>query len=308
MYRQARVIMAFIFLIVIFITIGIVAWTRLANKNDVGVVMSNLSNPYFGYITKSINSTLTAHGYTATVLDASDSLNRSIRDIDNLVSRGYKLIIFNPVDSNESANVIKRAQAKGVRFITVDRSVKGVKVLSHIESNNFQGGQLAAKYILNKLGDKSKILELQGFKDSSTTQERTKGFADGLMGSNAKIVAAYVANYDKNKAEHYAYQFLKRDNEVNAVFAENDLMALGAADAAKRLGKKLVIVGYDGIPEAKEAIKNGILDATIEQQPLQLGEMAAKVAMNVLQGAKETLHSQHKIDVELLSLSQGGKL
>lgn len=303
MYRKARVIIAFIFLIALFVMIGIIAWSRLANKNDVGVVMSNLSNPYFGYITKSINNTLTANGYTTTVLDASDSLSRSIRDINNLVSRGYKLIIFNPVDSNASANIIKHAQAKGVRFITVDRSVKGVKVLSHIASNNFQGGQLAAKYILNKLGDKSRILELQGFKDSSTTQERTKGFADGLMGSGAKIVAAYFADYDKKKAEYYTYQFLKNDNEVNAVFAENDLMALGAADAAKRLGKKLVIVGYDGIDEAIKAVKKGELSATIIQQPIEIGKLVANIAINYLKNMPVKLHPNHRVKVKLFSFT-----
>ena len=78
-------------------------------------------------------------------------------------------------------------------------------------------------------------------------------------------------------------------------------MALGAARAAKLLDRKVLIVGYDGIPETITAIKDGRIAATVQQQPIEMGKLAAEVAMNYMQGTPKELHNQHDVEVKLIT-------
>lgn len=274
---------------------------RNADKKEVGVVLSNIENIYFSNIARGIHKELEKNGYRLTSLSSNDEISKSCRDIKNLTDRGFKVIIFSPVDSNQSSEAVNYAEKHGAKVISIDREVNGAKVLSHIDSNDIQGGIYAAMYILTKIGKDARILELQGIIGSSPSKYRTMAFGDTIKGTGAKIVATYPADFDRQTAEAITYKVLKNNPSINAIFAQNDLMALGAADAVDTLKRDVVIVGYDGIPEAITAIKNGKIDATVQQQPQKMGKMAADVAVNYLQGVPLKLDPNHDVEVKLIT-------
>lgn len=301
MSKRAKIIWVLATVFFTLLLLVIFTESRKADANSVGVVMSNVDNDYFGYMSLGITNISKSNGYNITVLNSNDKLYKSIKDVKNLTDRGFKVIIFNPVDSNQSTEAVNYAEKHGAKVISIDREVNGAKVLSHIDSNDIQGGIYAATYILTQLGKKARILELQGITGSSSTKYRTMAFADTIKGTGAKLVATYPADYDKEKAEAITYKVLNNNPSINAIFAQNDLMALGAADAAKTLKRDVVIVGYDGIPAVIRAIKKGTINATVQQQPIKMGTLAANVAMNYLQGLPTKLHSSHKVSVKLIT-------
>jgi ribose transport system substrate-binding protein len=276
-------------------------YNRKGTDHKVGVVISNLDNNYFVNIALGIGNTLRFQGYEPIVLNSRDNVDLSIMDIKNLVDRGYKVIIYNPIDSNLSVEAVNYANKYGSKVIAIDRKVIGAKVLSTILSNNKQGGAYAGDYILKNLGNHAKILVLQGFIGSSSTKERTESFEKTLRDTGVDIVAMYPADYDRKKSESITYDVLQSNKEINAVFAQNDLMALGAMNAARRAKRKLLIVGYDGIPEMINAIKKGNIAATIQQRPTKMGKIAAQVAMNYLQHEPSKVHSSHNMPVKLIT-------
>ena len=298
---KKTIIQAITFIFVILCMQIILIINRQANNHEIAAVMSNLHNKFFAYITHSMIKELNTQDYQLTVLSSNDSVDRSIDNVKNLVDRGYKVIIYNPIDSNLSVEAVNYANKYGSKVIAIDRKVIGAKVISTIVSNNKQGGAYAGDYILKNLGNHSKILVLQGFIGSSSTKERTESFEKTLRGTGADIVAMYPADYDRKKAESITYAVLQSNKEINAVFAQNDLMALGAMNAARRAKRKLLIVGYDGIPEMINAIKNGNIAATIQQRPTKMGKIAAQVAINYLQNEPTKVHSNHNMPVKLIT-------
>ncbi|WP_236002753.1 substrate-binding domain-containing protein [Cysteiniphilum marinum] len=293
--------MGYIIIALIVITVLITLNYRKASDKDVGIVISNTNNKFFGNITLGISKELNQYGYIPYALNAKDDLDRSIESVKSFVNRNFKVIIFNPVDSNQSSEAITYAKAHNVKIITLDRSINGAEVLSHIDSNNEQGGEIAADYILSKLGKSAKVLELTGVQGSSSTKERAEAFAEAMKSKGAEIIASYSADYNERIAESITYNVLQANKNINAIFAQNDLMALGAARAAKLLKRKVLIVGYDGIPEAITAIKDGRIAATVQQQPIEMGKLAAEVAMNYMQGTPKELHHQHDVQVKLIT-------
>ncbi|WP_235998625.1 sugar ABC transporter substrate-binding protein, partial [Cysteiniphilum marinum] len=276
---------------------------RNYSSNHVGVIMSNISNPFFSGMTRSIDDALNRQGYGITVISSRDEPKRSIMAMEKLVDRGLKVIIFNPVDSIYTKKELDYAQKNGIKIITVDRESLGSDdILGHIESNNQKGGQLSASYILKHLGKNAKILEIQGFINTSSTQERAKSFDAAIKNGNAEIIVQKAANYNRVKAKHATMDVLKEHSNINAIFAHNDLMALGAADAVEYLGREnIVIVGFDGTDEGIKAIKDGKIDATIKQNSKGIGTLAAEIAVDHIEDGSKEFKRKYELDVELIT-------
>ena len=171
--------------------------------------------------------------------------------------------------------------------MTVDRVSNGGKVLSHIASDNIAGGDMAAKFLIDKLGNKGNIVELEGIAGSSATRDRGKGFEDGIKGSNLKIIAKQSADFDRTKGLSVMENIIQSKGDINAVFAQNDEMALGASKALEDANmNNVLVVGFDATDDAVDSVKKGTMAATVAQQPILIGETAVKVANKYLNGEK----------------------
>ena len=172
---------------------------------------------------------------------------------------------------------------KGLEPDAPDRAVDGANVASHIASDNLAGGAMAAKFLSQQLQGKGNVLELQGVPGTSAARDRGKGFDDEAQKDGLKIIAQQPANFDRAQGLSVTENLLQAHPDANAIFAQNDEMALGALRALDS-GKhgSVVVVAFDGTPDGIKAVKDGKMAATVAQQPGEIGRLGVETAQKLL--------------------------
>ncbi|OHY29518.1 D-ribose ABC transporter substrate-binding protein [Streptococcus parauberis] len=261
--------------------------TKKAAKDlKLGVSISTTNNPYFVSMKDGLDSYAKDKKVSLKVADAQDDAARQADDIQNFISQNVDAILINPVDSKAVVTSIKAANTANIPVILIDRGSEGGDVLTTVASDNVAAGKMAAEFAVKELGEKAKTFELSGVPGASATVDRGKGFND-IAKTKLDILSSQSANFDRAKALNTAQNMIQGNKDVQVIFAQNDEMALGAAQAAKSAGlKDVMIIGIDGQPDAHDAIKKGDITATIAQQPAKMGEIAIQAAIDHYQGKK----------------------
>ncbi len=257
------------------------------SKRTVGIVISTLSNPFFVSLENGAKVAAKKEDYKLVVLDSNNDPVKELSNVQDLVTQGVKVIIINPTDSAAVVNAVKYANEHGVKVITIDRTSNGGNVITHIESDNIKGGEMAAHYLDDRLRGKGNIIELQGIPGASATKERGEGFDRVIAKTNLHIVAQQPANFNRTDGLNVTQNLLQAHPDVRAIFAQNDEMALGALKAVHAEGKHdILIVGFDGTKDGIQAVKDGKMAATVAQQPYLMGELAVETAVKAIAGKK----------------------
>ncbi|MCK1236249.1 substrate-binding domain-containing protein [Streptococcus uberis] len=261
--------------------------TKKAAKDlKLGVSISTTNNPYFVAMKDGLDKFAGQKKVSLKVADAQDDAARQADDIQNFISQNVDAILINPVDSKAVVSSIKAANSANIPVILIDRGSEGGDVLTTVASDNVEAGKMAAEFVVKELGEKAKAFELSGVPGASATVDRGKGF-NKIAKTKLDILSSQSANFDRAKALNTAQNMIQGHKDVQVIFAQNDEMALGAAQAVKSAGlKDILIVGIDGQPDAHDAIKNGDITATIAQQPAKMGEIAIQAAIDHYQGKK----------------------
>lgn len=261
--------------------------TKKAAKDlKLGVSISTTNNPYFVAMKDGLDKFAGEKKVSLKVADAQDDAARQADDIQNFISQNVDAILINPVDSKAVVSSIKAANSANIPVILIDRGSEGGDVLTTVASDNVEAGKMAAEFVVKELGEKAKAFELSGVPGASATVDRGKGF-NKIAKTKLDVLSSQSANFDRAKALNTAQNMIQGHKDVQVIFAQNDEMALGAAQAVKSAGlKDILIVGIDGQPDAHDAIKNGDITATIAQQPAKMGEIAIQAAINHYQGKK----------------------
>lgn len=270
-------------------------------KDAIALVISTLDNPFFVTLKEGAEKQAKALDYDLVVLDSQNDPAKELANVEDISVRGVKVLLINPTDSDAVGNAIAVANQKKLPVITLDRAANKGQVVAHIASDNISGGEMAGNYIAEKLGKGAKIIQLEGLAGTSAARERGAGFAKAAQAHDFKILASQPADFDRSKGLNVMENLLTAQPEVQAVFAQNDEMALGALRAIQAAGKKdLVLVGFDGTDDGVKAVKGGKMAATIAQQPEKIGEIGVQTADKVLKGEKV----EASIPVELKLINQ----
>lgn len=251
----------------------------------VGVSISTLNNPFFVSLKDGIEKEAKEKGMKVTVVDAQDDTAKQISGIEDLILQKVDVLLVNPTDSAAISSAVQSANEAGIPVITIDRSSDEGDIETFIASDNVAGGEMAAEYLVKELGDKAKVVELEGVSGASATRERGKGFHN-IADKQLDVLTSQTAEFDRTKGLNVMENILQGNKDIQAVFAHNDEMALGAIEAIKAAGKDIIVVGFDGNDDALKAVKNGELKATIAQQPGLIGEEAVNAAEKILKGDK----------------------
>lgn len=272
-----------------------------AKKPVIGLSISTLNNPFFVDLRDGAKAAADANGMELVVMDAQDDASKQLANIENLIQQKVSVIIVNPVDSKAIVAAIEAANKANIPVITVDRGAAGGQVVSAIASDNVAGGKMAGQFIVDKLGGKGKIVELEGIPGSSAANDRGKGFNEAAKAaSGLTVVAKQPADFDRAKGMKVMENILQANPEINAVFAHNDEMALGALEAiksSKRTG--VIVVGFDATADAVKAVNDGTLQATVAQKPKDMGKIAIETAKKVI--AKESVAKTIPVALELVT-------
>ena len=271
--------------------------TNAAN-GTIGLSVSTQNNPFFVTLVEGAQAQAAKLGVELSVADAGDDVTKQTSDIEDLVAKGISVLIVNPVDSDAVTGAVEAAMAKGVKVISVDRAVNGVEIACQIASDNVLGAELATQYIVDTLGEGVKVAELEGVPGASAAIDRSQGFHN-VADAKLNVVAKQTANFDRTEGMSVMENILQANGDVQAVFAANDEMALGAVEAISGAGKKVMVVGFDATDDAIEAIKAGRMAGTIAQQPALIGSTAVDNAVKLING--ETIEKSIPVEVTLVT-------
>ncbi|MGL5119504.1 MAG: ribose ABC transporter substrate-binding protein RbsB [Plesiomonas shigelloides] len=254
-------------------------------KDTLAMVVSTLNNPFFVTMKEGAEKKANELGYNLIVLDSQNDPAKELANVEDLTVRGVKVLLINPTDSAAVANAVAMANRSNLPVITLDRGAEKGKVVSHIASDNVAGGKMAGDFIADKLGKQAKVIELEGIAGTSAARERGAGFKQAIEAHQLQLLAAQPADFDRTKGLNVMENLLAAQPQVQAVFAQNDEMALGALRALQAAGKEnVLVVGFDGTEDGIKAVQRGKLAATIAQQPDQIGSIGVETADKVLKG------------------------
>ncbi|MEZ9533154.1 ribose ABC transporter substrate-binding protein RbsB [Vibrio lentus] len=268
-------------------------------QDTMAIVLSTLNNPFFVTMKDGAEAKAEELGYKLIVLDSQNDPSKELSNIEDLTIRGVKAILINPTDSDAVSNAIRIANRSNIPVLTLDRGASRGDVVSHIASDNVIGGEMAGHYIMEKVGEKAKVIQLEGIAGTSAARERGEGFMNAVNGSDLELLASQPADFDRTKGLNVMENLLAANPDVQAVFAQNDEMALGALRAVQASGKDVMIVGFDGTEDGIAAVNRGLLGATVAQQPDLIGSLGIEMADKVLKG--ETVDEYVPVPLKIIA-------
>ncbi|OTQ88201.1 D-ribose transporter subunit RbsB [Bacillus subtilis subsp. subtilis] len=279
-------------------------WAKPSNSGNkkeftIGLSVSTLNNPFFVSLKKGIEKEAEKRGMKVIIVDAQNDSSKQTSDVEDLIQQGVDALLINPTDSSAISTAVESANAVGVPVVTIDRSAEQGKVETLVASDNVKGGEMAATFIADKLGKGAKVAELEGVPGASATRERGSGFHN-IADQKIQVVTKQSADFDRTKGLTVMENLLQGHPDIQAVFAHNDEMALGALEAINSSGKDILVIGFDGNKDALASIKNGKLSATVAQQPELIGKLATEVADDILHGKKvqKTISAPLKLETQ----------
>lgn len=251
------------------------------SRGTIGVSLLTLDNPFFKVIGDNITAEGKNSGYETLVVSADKDPAKQGNQVKDFIVKKVSAIVLSPADSKAIVPVIQEANDAGIPVFTVDIPCNepGVKIVTQIATDNEGGGREAGKAIIEALGaDGGKVAVLH-FKQAESCQLRVKGFREVVDAHNASgtpkvnVVAELESGGAKDMGYKAAEDALQAHPDLEAIFAINDPSALGARAALEKAGKadKIKIVGFDGQPEGKQAIKDGKIYADPIQFPDRMG-------------------------------------
>ena len=277
---------------------------RGAEKGRMAVVISTLNNPWFVVLGESAASKARELGYDAVIYDSQNNSAREAEHFDNIIAMGYDAILFNPTDADGSVGNVLRAREAGIPTFCMDREINSRDAaVTQLLSDNFTGCVKLGQHFVREMNQRGTYVEILGLVGDNNTWNRSRGFhsvVDEFPG--LRMVAQQSADFDRNTAMEVMESMLQAHPDIDAVFAGNDAMALGAYQAVLAAGKadEIKVFGFDGSDDALRSIAAGRLTATVMQFPVMMAEMSAVIADEYLDGRTD-FDSRTPVEVVLVT-------
>lgn len=245
----------------------------------IGVTLLTKEHEFYRDLEASLQDAARGRGYELIVTSGDFDLAKQQSQIENFIVQRVDAIIVCPADSKGIAPAIEAANAANIPVFTADISAQGGQVVSHVASDNLAGGRLAADFIARAINGQGGV-GIIGQQELQSGLDRETGFVEEMRKHpGIKVVSILNGGGVRDRALKAGEDMLQGAPDLKAIFGINDDSALGALSAAEARGRNdLVIVGYDAIPEAVNAIKRGsALKADVAQQPRDIGAKTIEV-------------------------------
>lgn len=261
------------------------------NKGKIGVTCMDLTNPFFKLIGNVMEEEAAKYGYEVVLLSGENDAAKQNNQLSDFVAQGYDAIFLNPVDSKSAGEGVKRANQAGIPVFTYDVQVTDDQaskmIVSHIGSDNYQGGLLAGESMMKVTGDKGKIAII-GYPEITSCIFRVEGFKDYLKEHESKlqIVTELSGKGNRNDGYTVATDILQAHPNIVGIFAINDPSGLGAYAAVVKAGKtdQISIVAFDASPAGKQAVYEKKIFDTPQQFPRKMAKGTVEAFIKHLNG------------------------
>lgn len=271
--------------------------TPSAQKYTIALVMKTLTNPFFVEMEKGARQAEKELGIDLIVKTGAQetSVDQQITIVEELIREKVDAILIAPADSVQLIPVIKKAQDAGIVIINIDNQLDpdaakkiGLVDVPFISVNNEQGAYLSAREISAKVNTPTQAIILEGIVTAKNAQDRKAGALRAFSeNKNIQLVASESANWKIDEAYSVAAQLFKEHPNVKLVFCANDMMAFGVIQYLKESGRTDVqVAAYDALAEAMPMLRDGSLQATIDQQAALQAYTGVQYAVQALKGEK----------------------
>ena len=256
-------------------------------KPVIGAALLTQTHIFYQDMVAAMQSSADEMGFQLRPQYAEFDSRRQNDQIEIFIAQGVDALIIAPTDSSGVAPVIAQARAAGIPVFTADIAAHDSDVVAHVASDNVHGGRLLAEYLAQQLNGKGKIAIID-HPTVASVQDRTKGFLEGLAKyPEMSVVQRVPGEGQRDRALRATQDLLQAQPDLDAIFGINDDSALGALAAVEAAGlaDKIVIVGFDGTPEAREVIRQGkALKADAVQFPAKIGAKTIEIIAKHLRG------------------------
>lgn len=226
-----------------------------------------------------------------------------IKTLDDLiVEHKTDGIIIAPVDSNRLAPVTEKAVAAGLPVIVYDTPLNADGTLTFVGFDNFKAGRLLGRWVVEQLGGHGDVLIMEGLPGQQNSLDRRNGMIAGLREGDINVLGLRSGHWQRDTARKIAADWLKRFDHIGAIMAADDVMALGVVDALKAAGRHdIIVTGFDANADALLAIRQGDMQATIEQAPKLLARRAVQLMVRHLETGETFPPTQLWNDIRLVT-------
>jgi len=270
------------------ITIGFSLWT--------------MQFTFFQNLEKGVKDACADFGFKYIMIDQNSDATKMVQDMNALVGQKVSGIVSTPVDPGAIGPAVENARNNGIPVVCADIGKSG-PVNALLISDNFKGSQLAAEFLDGKIKDPAKQLAVGNCLPQWTyARQRGEGFLSKALELTYNVGAnIIVQNPSAEGGYDTMQQILSAVPDVSGVFFVSGREAVGAAQAIQAAGKDIWVVGYNGDPEEFQAIKDGILDATILQEPYYIGYRSVEILKEILMDGKFYENVEVPVDVKLVT-------
>lgn len=261
--------------------------------SKIGYACNNLNDTFQTYIADAAKASAEQLGMTVDLQDGQEDVIKQQDQVKAMIVDGANAIIAIPVDTSAAQPMTKEATEAGIPLVYVNRNPFGdsepPEGVFYIGTNEPQAGQLQAEQLMKLLPDGGNICILQGMLTNEAAIKRTEGFEQAIDQSKFKILAKEVGDWQRDKGMSVTENWLTAyGEELNVIIANNDEMALGAVQAVKAAGRDdIIIIGVDATPDARQAVADGTMAATVLQDPVEIGGGAVEIVKKALEGTKQ---------------------
>jgi erythritol transport system substrate-binding protein len=307
---RSRLVLIVGALIVALVAIWLVAMPTAARSKLIVIITPSLDNPFFGQEAVGAEERARALGYETLKFSHDDDAFKQSQLIDTAIARSAAAIILDNAGAEASVAAVVRARNAGVPVFLIDReiSTRGAAAVQLV-SNNYQGAALGAQAFADAMA-KGSYLELVGRESDTNAKIRSRGFHDVLDQYPAlRMVSRQSANWDQAQAFSITQSVLQAHPEIRGVIAGNDTMAMGAIAALQGAGRgDVVVVGFDGSNDARDAIQSGKMQATVLQPARRQAQYAVELVDRFLKTGKTGQPEKLLMDCYLIDRGNAARL
>jgi len=274
----------------------------------IGVSLLNVSNEFVVMLNRAMDAKAKELGVELIVNDAQRSAERQVQQVESFVAQKVDAIILNPCEVEASSPAVDKALAAGIPIVNVNSETRSTPT-AFVGSRDEDAGRIAMEFIAKQLAGKGEVVMLQGFMGQAGQIRRDAGAREVLAKNpGMKLIAEQPADWDRAKGMALMENWIQSyGNRINAVFGQNDEMALGALVALEQAKRKdkVIVVGVDAIADGLAALRAGRLDATVFQDAKGQGETAVETAVKIVR--KQAYDRQAMIPFQLVTRENVGQ-
>ncbi len=257
-------------------------------KPAIGLAVANLQADFFNQIKQAATVEAASKGVDLIVVDAHGDSATQVNQIQDLITRGVKAIIYIPAGATAAGVPVRAAQAAKIPVVAVDRNAPDAPANSFIASDSVAAAHTLGDYVCKQTGGKGKVAIIQGQIGTTPEMDRDRGFSEALAACPGLSVVAKQASQEWSQSEGFsiAQDMLQRHPDITVFFGRADGLALGAAQAVKvgNLDHPVLVVGFDGDVAGLKAVQRGLLGATMAQKSQFMGRLAVDTALDLIAG------------------------